>query len=104
MINLLRSHRTIIMPRVYLIVRFDSSDDKQLPHKTSDITNTGDPIESNANGPHIVATYTFIDDETVESYHNFHISYGPRFHEDVLQRILKIPIDVRELDVKRTEY
>jgi hypothetical protein len=103
------------MPRVHLILRFDSSSDKKPLLETSDITTNGDPACSKTENPYGTTTYTIIDDKTDDTYRvtievprkdndNVHVSYGSTSREDVLPRLTKIPGYMRESDIKRTEH
>jgi hypothetical protein len=105
------------MPRIYLIVRSDTSDSFQPSYNTTDITITGVPASLSDDPTRVFSTYTVIDEEdpggpwiyrvAVEivkvAKHNVHISYGTLSYDDALQRLQDLPHYIRESDKKRVQ-
>jgi hypothetical protein len=105
------------MPRLYLIVRFDTSDSSQPSYNTTDITITGVPAALSDDPTRIFSTYTVIDEEdpggpwiyrvAVEivkvAKDNVHISYGTLSYDDALQRLQDLPHHIRESDKERVQ-
>jgi hypothetical protein len=105
------------MPRLYLIVRFDTSDSSQHSYNTTEITITGVPAALSDDPTRIFSTYTVIDEEdpggpwiyrvAVEivkvAKDNVHISYGTLSYDDALQRLQDLPHHIRESDKERVQ-
>jgi hypothetical protein len=89
------------MPRLYLIVRFETSENIQPSYKTSDVTITGIPAVLSENPTRLCSTYTIIDEDDPGGPWTYrvavdilkvanaavHISYGTISYNDALQRL-----------------
>jgi hypothetical protein len=105
------------MPRLYLIVRFETSENIQPSYNTSDITITGILASLSENPNRIFSMYTVIDEEDLGgpwTYRvavdivkvanaNVHISYGTISYSDALQRLQALPHQIRESDRARVQ-
>jgi hypothetical protein len=105
------------MPRLYLIVRFETSENIQPSYDTSDITITG-ILASFSEDPNLIfSMYTVIDEEDLGgpwTYRvavdivkvanaNVQISYGTISDSDALQRLQALPHQIRESDRARVQ-
>jgi hypothetical protein len=103
------------MPRLYVIVRFETSENIQPAYNTSDITITGVPVSLSENPTRLFSMYTVIDEEdpggpwtyrvavdiVKVANANVHISYGTISYSDALQRLQALPHQIRESDRDR---
>jgi hypothetical protein len=103
------------MPRLYVIVRFETSENIQPAYNTSDITITGVPVSLSENPTRLFSMYTVIDeidpggpwtyrvavDIVKVANTNVHISYGTISYSDALQRLQALPHQIRESDRDR---
>jgi hypothetical protein len=111
------SHIFTTMPQLHLIVRFESEEKTQPPHKITDITITGLPANLEFDMNKIVDTYTVIDSEAANGPWTYriavhidkepfcekdvHISYGTISLDDALERLRRIPEAVKEASEDR---
>jgi len=103
------------MPQVYLIVRFDSTNESKPSYRTHDITITGMPIILADDHTRLVKDYTIIDDKALDGPWTYrvavdiikmagkglHISYGATSRDEALQKLDEIPYFAKESDKER---
>ncbi|KAF1847354.1 uncharacterized protein K460DRAFT_402716 [Cucurbitaria berberidis CBS 394.84] len=103
------------MPQVYLIVRFDSTDQTKPPYRTAEVTSIDTLPSPQGDQSRIVKTIRFTDPSTFNTYsiaievvkkpgRDFKIIYTTTSLTEAQQKIAKIPDFVSESDTDRRKH
>jgi hypothetical protein len=103
------------MPRLYLIVRFDSNQNLKLPYKITDLSSIGSHASLEGDEHRLSDTYAIINDEAADRPWTYRVAvdiaketgaqvlvqHGTLSRVDALERFKRIPDLVKEGDKER---